>query len=198
MFEKRCYTFLVAITLCIALFIAMQPSSHAEVFTGTVISVTDGDTIIVSHEGQPEKIRLLSVDSPEKSQAFGRAAKKALSDLVFMQQVTINSTGKDKYGRTLGVVIRNDGLNANEELVSSGYAWVYRARTKDKKLVALETAAKESKRGLWSDATAMAPWDYRKIEKETRRKSHPANIADPDGLIKQLLRERVPAKSKAK
>ena len=55
-------------------------------FTGEVIGVIDGDTIDVMHHGKSERIRLHGIDVPEKSQAFGRASKRAASDLSFGEE----------------------------------------------------------------------------------------------------------------
>jgi micrococcal nuclease len=48
--------------------------------------------------------RLEGIDAPDTGQAFGTKAKRALSDKISGQTVTIKTTGKDRYGRTLGVV----------------------------------------------------------------------------------------------
>ena len=40
-------------------------TSYSYAFEGTVILVTDGDTITVVHNGKPEKIRLYGIDTPE-------------------------------------------------------------------------------------------------------------------------------------
>lgn len=73
------------------------------------MSVKDGDTIEVLHNRKPERIRLTGIDCPEKKQAFGTRAKQATSSLSFGQQVTIQTTGKDWYGRTLASLTRVAG-----------------------------------------------------------------------------------------
>lgn len=49
---------------------------------GQIVSITDGDTIKVLHDGQQVKVRLYGIDAPEKKQAFGQAAKSQLQALV--------------------------------------------------------------------------------------------------------------------
>src|SRR5689334_11736838 len=83
----------------------------AATFTGHVVSVLDGDTIEVMHNGRAERIRLSGIDCPEKGQAYGNNAKHAASKLVFGKEVTLQTHGKDKYGRTLGDVFLLDGTN---------------------------------------------------------------------------------------
>ncbi len=69
-------------------------------FTGQVVGVSDGDTIAVMHEGKAEKVRLTGIDCPEKGQAFGKAAKRFVSEQVFGKVVTVEVKGTDKYQRT--------------------------------------------------------------------------------------------------
>jgi micrococcal nuclease len=48
-----------------------------------VVSVTDGATIEMSNVGQGQvKIRLYGIDTPEKGQPHGKAARKHLASLV--------------------------------------------------------------------------------------------------------------------
>jgi len=183
------------IMISAALLTVFVPDVAAEPVHGTVISVTDGDTVIIAHEGVPEKVRLVDVDCPEKSQPFGRAAKKYLNELIYLHEVTFERTGKDRYGRTLATVVLDDGTNVNQELLRAGYAWVYRGRAKDPALKIIENDARDSKRGLWADANAIAPWHYRKAQKELSSRKNPANIASPSGLINELLKERTTSKN---
>jgi micrococcal nuclease len=103
----------------------------AGTLTGRVVGVADGDTITVLSSGnQQTKIRLDSIDAPEKKQPFGTVAKQALSDMVFNEQVTIEASTKDRYGRTIGEVWRDSEL-VNLTMVKSGMAWVYRKYAKN-------------------------------------------------------------------
>src|SRR5262249_14821692 len=46
-----------------------------------------------------------------KGQAYGKRAKQAASNLVFGREVTLQTYGKDKYGRTIADVLLPDGTN---------------------------------------------------------------------------------------
>ncbi len=81
----------------------------AEDFTGRVISISDGDTISVKHNGKAEQIGLNGIDAPEKGQAFGHKAKQLVSDLAFGKMVKVESKGQDRYGRTIADVFLSDG-----------------------------------------------------------------------------------------
>ena len=85
-------------------------------FSGSVVSVLDGDTIEVLHNQHPERIRLSGIDCPEKGQAYGNNTKQATSVLVFGKEVTFQSHGFDKYKRTIADVLLPDGTNVNHTL----------------------------------------------------------------------------------
>ncbi|MEO8593821.1 MAG: thermonuclease family protein [Candidatus Solibacter sp.] len=47
----------------------------------------------------------------------------------------------------------------------AGLAWWYRTYAKrDAVLPVLEQEARAAKRGLWVDASSVAPWDWRKVK----------------------------------
>ncbi len=141
-------------------------------FSGEVVGVIDGDTIDVMHDGRSERIRLHGIDAPEKSQAFGKASKRAASGLAFGEDVTVQEHGRDRYGRTLGEVILPDDRSLNQEMVRSGHAWQYRKYSNDPTLERLERSARHSNRGLWQDGSAEPPWEYRKAKKTKHRRHH--------------------------
>jgi endonuclease YncB( thermonuclease family) len=60
-------------------------------FSGSVVSVLDGDTIEVLHKHHPERICLSGIDCPEKGQAYGTRAKEAASVLVFGKYVILQT-----------------------------------------------------------------------------------------------------------
>lgn len=135
-------------------------------FTGQVISVLDGDTIEVLHNKRAERIRLNGIDCPEKGQAYGNKAKNAVADQVFGKEVTLQTYGLDKYGRTIADVFLPNGTNVNQQLVKGGWCWWYRKYAPgDFLLEKLEKDARDSKKGLWVDSAPVPPWVYRKAKR---------------------------------
>lgn len=126
-----------------------------------VVSVFDGDTIDVLHNGQAERIRLSGIDCPEKGQAFGKEAKQFTFTLIHGKGVTIHVLRKDRHGRTVADVVLPDGTNVSRELLRGGLAWWYRQYSKDESLGALEEEARKAKRGLWADQDPIPPWEIR-------------------------------------
>lgn len=141
-----------------------------ESISGRVVGVADGDTVtLLTEKKQQVKIRLASIDAPEKSQAFGTASKKSLSDLCFDKPATVESHGKDKYGRTIGA-LTCDGVDADAAQIKAGMAWVYRQYSHDAHLIELEDEAKANSTGLWSDAEPVPPWKFRHGVKPGKQK----------------------------
>ncbi len=141
-----------------------------KVFEGKVIGVKDGDTFEVLYDGQPERVRLAEIDCPEKSQPFGNNAKQYASDLCFGKTVTVSSNGKrDRYGRVVGIVVTEDGINVNEALIKAGLAWHYKDYSNSDELAEMEQHARLEKAGLWADKRPVAPWDWRKNKRKKKK-----------------------------
>jgi endonuclease YncB( thermonuclease family) len=139
---------------------------------GEVVGVHDGDTCTLLVGKDEYKIRLEGIDTPELGQAFGKNAKQALSNYVFGKEVTARISGQDRYQRYLGTLLV-DGQNVNLQLVKDGCAWHYKDYSSDEALAAAETAARSAGLGLWQDAAAVAPWQWRRkgSKKSTGKKS---------------------------
>ena len=168
---------LVPVTLLLLLLVASAQAA-SESFEAKVIGVSDGDTITVRiANAPPYTIRLSGIDSPEKKQPFGNRSKQNLSQLVFGKPVRVEWSKKDKYGRLVGKVLVATGacarppcaaaLDVNLAQIAAGFAWHYRQykneQSKQDRSVyeAAEQHARENKRGLWSDAHPVPPWEWR-------------------------------------
>lgn len=155
---SRGYVLSVALFVALAVTIAI-PTLAAQI-TGKVINVADGDTLTVLVDKTQVRVRLDQIDAPEKAQPFGTRSRESLHALCHGQHASIETSGKDRYGRTIGRVSCN-GVDANVEQVSRGMAWVYDRYARDKSLYAVQDAAKSAKRGLWRDPAPVPPWDWR-------------------------------------
>jgi micrococcal nuclease len=134
-------------------------------FSGKVVGVHDGDTFTILDNRRARKVRVNGIDCPELGQPFGRNAKQYASGLIFGRVVIVSVFGRDRYGRTIGDATLADGRILSREMVRAGLAWQYRQYSKDKGLAALEAEARSSKRGLWADASPVAPWEWRKASR---------------------------------
>jgi len=148
---------------------APSPASYQ----ARVVGVLDGDTLkVLDANRQEHRIRLARIDAPEKAQAFGTRAKISLSELCFGRQATIEEEDRDRYGRVVARVICG-GEDANLAQVKRGMAHVYEDYLKTKRsdrqrnaalaseYLAAQAGARQSRTGLWSDPSPMAPKDFR-------------------------------------
>lgn len=152
--------------LALVLLVGWVAAFPAEAFQGKVIGVSDGDTITVLRDRQPEVIRLNGIDAPENGQAFSNRAKQFTAELAFGQIVQVIERDRDRYGRTVADVVLADGRSLNHELVRAGYAWWFRRYSNDTSLAALESEARAARRGLWADAHTVAPWEWRAAQRD--------------------------------
>jgi endonuclease YncB( thermonuclease family) len=123
---------------------------HAEppTLTGKVIKIADGDTLTILDGAKKQtRIRFWGIDAPESKQDFGQKAKQALSGLTFGNDVRVEVTDTDRYGRTVGIVFVGD-VNLNRKLVEDGWAWHWpKYLPDDEELARLHPEAKAAKRG---------------------------------------------------
>jgi micrococcal nuclease len=146
--------------------------------------VTDGDTIKVLVADQKLlRIRLAFCDAPEKKQAFGARAKRALSDLVFDREVELRTHAIDRYGRTVAQV-GVDGKDVGTEMLRQGLALVYDRYITEASTEAQETyrkaqeEAKAERQGLWSDPNSIPPWIFRDLAKAHQEQTIATNWID--------------------
>lgn len=134
-----------------------------EKLSGKVVKVTDGDTIhVLTADSNIVKVRFHGIDCPESGQDFGKKAQEFTGEACHNKRVSVLVRGTDRFGRTLGDVILEDGTVLNHSLVGAGLAWWYKEYAgEDEKLKALEEEARAEKRGLWDSSSPMPPWEWR-------------------------------------
>ena len=161
--------FLAALLLSLALPVA------AATIEGRVVGVTDGDTItVLDHQNVQHRVRVASIDAPERKQPYSSRSKENLSWWIFNRTVVVESTKRDRYKRIIGQVFL-DGHDIGLEQVRAGMAWWYRAYSKEQKhedrelYKQAELAAKERKLGLWRGRDPIPPWEWRKNQRGIKK-----------------------------
>lgn len=132
----------------------------------SVTKVTDGDTLHIDMEGRDEKVRLIGVNTPETVdprrpvQCFGKEASERMKELAKGKLVRLEyddtQSTRDAYDRLLAYVYLEDGEMLNRKMIAEGYAYEYTYLTPykyQKEFRSLQTLARTSSRGLWSDDT---------------------------------------------
>jgi endonuclease YncB( thermonuclease family) len=164
--------------LPIVLFMVFSLPSSGFAWSGKVVSIADGDTIRVLHNGKEEEIRLYGIDTPEIGQAFGQRAKDLTSALVAGRKIEVQQKDIDSYGRTVGLVFV-DGNNLNELIVKNGSAWVYQQHCRENFCSTwskLQAKARDQKKGLWGEAIIVPPWDWRHQSRQSATEAKPPEI----------------------
>jgi micrococcal nuclease len=132
----------------------------------TVASVVDGDTVVIDPPvGGADQVRLVGLQAPKL--ALGRVgfeewplapeAKAALEALVLGRGVALYVGGadRDRHGRILAHLVRDDGLWVQGRMLARGWARVYSFpdnRWGVGAMLALERAARAAGLGMWAHA----------------------------------------------
>ena len=133
-----------------------------------VAYVVDGDTLKVKIDSHVVTVRLLGINTPETvdprkpPECFGKEASDVSKSLLTGMKIKLafnpNREQKDKYGRYLAYVYRDDGLFVNEFLVENGYAREYTFNHEQylfqDEFRQAEAKAREAKKGLWEACPA--------------------------------------------
>jgi len=126
--------------------------------TGTVVSITDGDTLRLNVDGAELRVRLIGIDTPEvypDTQCFGPEAETALAALAPTGSTigyAYDRDPRDQYDRELMYLFAADGTSINLALVAQGYAVAVLFEPNDlywNDLQAAEQAARDAALGLW-------------------------------------------------
>lgn len=177
---NRLVTFAALVVLLT--FIPALAKSPIRTIEGTVIKVSDGDTINVKDDlGTKVKIRLYGIDTPETEksnkktgriskpgQPYGEEAWKALDEKVFHKRVKLEVMDIDRYKRLVSLVWL-DNRNINKEMVAEGWAWAYKQYLDTpyaSEFIGLEAQARAKRLGLWQQNNPQPPWEFRKSLKK--------------------------------
>jgi endonuclease YncB( thermonuclease family) len=150
--------------LLAALLLFFFETAHSQTLPFRVVRVLNGDTLSVHDTQKREvRVRLSGIDAPEGGQIFGNKSTQALSDCALGKVANIKGDKLDSYGRTVARVIV-DGMDCNLRQIELGMAW-YSEKYADAEsavdavsYVVAEQIARTSKKGLWIDPNAVAPW----------------------------------------
>lgn len=148
--------------LFLLLFFLITP---ANCYAATITRVIDGDTIVVDGS---IRVRLYGIDCPERGQPGEIWATECTASLVLERQVSIEAQYQDRFGRTVAIVLLENGLTVQEALLLRGAAWVaprYCKLPQCSEWKLLEETARLSGVGIWAEPHPIPPWTWRKQTK---------------------------------
>lgn len=113
-------------------------------YTAEVLDVIDGDTIEVDFDLgfgvwlRNQRIRLDGIDTPEsrtsnkEEKPRGLLSKKKLKEILGKRiTITTKLDPNEKFGRILGVIKNEAGVNINNWLIENNYAVAYTGQNKE-------------------------------------------------------------------
>lgn len=149
---------------------------------GSLISVVDGDTLIVNLNGENIKVRLIGVDTPESvnpdeslNNIYGELAsahtKELLEDIDTLY-LSFDDEIEDEYGRCLAYVwlddIKNDNTDSikdhmlNAMILRDGYANPLTVEPNTKYTYSFSKISRDARsnnKGLWKEEDFVKLWD---------------------------------------
>ena len=165
------------LALAILVYVNISPAA-LRTDTGTVIKVSDGDSIqILTPEQTKLKVRLYGIDAPETpkinhrtghvnkpGQPYGESSWRALEGKIMEKQVRLDILDVDRYRRMVGIVWLDD-RNINLEMVREGHSEAFIEYLKPPyraQFLEAEREAKSAMRGIWSLPEYERPRVFRK------------------------------------
>jgi endonuclease YncB( thermonuclease family) len=144
-----------------ALSLVAVHAAHAETLAGTVVSVIDGDTLVVQDAAKKRHVvRLADIDAPERNQPFFIQSARSLASLCHRKSAQVEWSDRDERRRPIGYVTCA-GKDANAEQLRRGMAWASPKATRPTSATyELETYARLRRVGLWQDENAVPPWEF--------------------------------------
>ena len=174
---------LVTLAAFLALLLASTALGQKAAIRGKCVGVHDGDSCTLLVGNTQIKIRVAFLDAPELGQPFGYRAKQAMSNLLIGKNVTVRPHTIDRCGRLVGLVYV-EGADAGLQMLRQGLAWCYSRylpeATPDiqSSYRQAEAAAREQRRGLWSEPGPVEPWLFRRAARQAKL---PSCNSEPEG-----------------
>ena len=143
--------------LCV---LALAEFAWADIISGTVVKIIDGDTLVVQDAAKRRYVvRLAAIDAPEPKQRFWGASARSLAGLCYRKGASVDWS--ERQGKHYLGYVTCAGKDANAEQLKRGMAWVSPQSTKPTSaFYELETYARLRRIGLWTDDKAVPPWEF--------------------------------------
>lgn len=114
-------------------------------YSAELLKVIDGDTIEVDFDLgfgvwlRNQRIRLAGIDTPESRTTIkeekirGELSKSKLKEILTGKRLTVTTTldPNEKFGRILGTITNEQGINVNNWLIENNYAVTYTGQNKE-------------------------------------------------------------------
>ena len=152
----------------LAVCLAAMPwvGGYAAEMTAEVVSVSEGDTLVVQDSDQRQHtVKLSGIDAPELLQAFGRKSRFSLKDMVYLKQVRLvaetfsHKTIPPSSRQAVSAQVFVGEIDVGKMQLLRGMAWA--ADSDDLDYVEAENMARAQRKGIWRDREPTPPWLWR-------------------------------------
>lgn len=160
--------------LSIVLLLAARSDLSQNRFTGKVVAVEDGKTVVLEIASGKVTAMLQSIEIPEPDQPLRQTVKDHLGVLTLGKTAELQLIGMTP-GKLTGRLFV-DGVDIGQQMVRDGAAWLLPKKIAGNSnpqydlYVESETAARTERRGLWSIPDLKPAWEFRadkeRIERE--------------------------------
>ncbi len=164
--------FLVYVLMVAMTFVLPAPPAWAVDFPAKVVSVEEGDRVVVYHNGRHDTVYLKDIDCPHPKQPYGKHAKNATAAYIGGREVLVRGFVTDRDGRKRAEIVLQDGRNLGHELVKEGLAWSRPLPRGNHELREMEELARAAGKGLWADPHPVPPWKWKAAKNTKRRYSN--------------------------
>ena len=142
------------------------PTKAEKLLPGRVLHVLDGDSLIIDVRGGQYRVELAGVDAPELNQPWGRAARDRLEQALAGRFVVVRTSDSGPDGHIHGRLLFKN-RDPGTDLLYQGLAWCApqpdsKAVTESREYLDAQKDARTARRGLWSDAGPVPPWEWRR------------------------------------
>jgi micrococcal nuclease len=151
----------IALLLLLGVLSSCGNSNISQPDLATIVSVVDGDTIVLSVQNQTETVRLLGIETPETVhptrpiECFGPEASaftKATLEKGSVVKLVRDVEPRDRYQRLLVYLFLTDGTLFNQLLIDRGLARTLSIEPNTafaSKFASHESSARNRRVGLW-------------------------------------------------
>lgn len=118
-------------------------------FKGNVVAIRDGGSVIVQTKGQDVVVKLNSIVTPYPNQNL-YAQSRIVAERIFMgRPVNVITNDKISRGGCVYGELVSDGINLNEALLMTGYAWLFNEKEASEHYRQIQNINKNAKKGLF-------------------------------------------------
>lgn len=118
-------------------------------FKGSITAVRDGGSVIVNSQGRDILVKLNSVVTPYPNQNLYSQSRIVAENVLLGRNVNVITSNNPSSGCVYGELI-GGGVNLNEALLMTGFAWVYNKNTAPDRYKFIQEQNEKNAKGIFN------------------------------------------------